>query len=398
MKSSNKVNNRRAGTPSLIVGLSLAVIAAVIALIVSSQTNRNQEQKPVAQISSQDSSVSSSTNSKTESKDESKTEDQVVKRSGLEIKYIDVGQGNSTLVKLPDGKNLLIDAGSKEYSDKLVSYLKNEKIEKIDYLIATNADANDIGGMPSIIKSFDIGRVYTPDISESVSRYEDEKSSIEAYESFTKALSEKKLTPLNGSSGTHIYFSLSLTIDVIAPNDSAYSELNNYSIAVMIKYGQQKFIFMSDAENYSEQEILDKEYDVAADVIMVGDHGSSTASGKSFIKKVAPKYAVISCGAGNSEGYPHQETLKTLEENEIKVFRTDLNGTITLKSDGMNELIMTPEKEASKENSVSSSESSSEDSNIDTELSLVDESSINNDSTSESEVSDSTEESVESAA
>ena len=238
MSNSNKNYNRRAGTPSLIVGLSLAVIAAVIALIVSSQTNRNQEQKPVAQISSQNSSVVS-TASRAESSEDSKKEEETIKRSGLEIRYIDVGQGNSTLVLLPDGKNLLIDAGPKESSDKLVSYLKNEKIKKIDYLIATNADVNDIGGMSSVIENFDIGRVYAPNIEDIINSYETEKNVAEVYKSFTNALSAKKLIKLDASSGTHIYFSLSLTVDIISPNDSAYSDLNNYSTAVLLKYGQQ---------------------------------------------------------------------------------------------------------------------------------------------------------------
>lgn len=397
MSSSNKNYNRRAGTPSLIVGLSLAVIAAVIALIVSSQTNRNQEQKPVAQTSSQDSSVVS-TVSKVESSEDSEKKVEAVKRNGLEIKYIDVGQGNSTLVMLPDGKNLLIDAGSKENGDKLVSYLKNEKIEKIDYLIATNADVNDIGGMPSVIENFDIGRVYAPNIEDIIDAYETEKNVSEVYKSFTEALSSKKLVKLDASSGTHVYFSLSLTVDIISPNDSAYSDLNNYSTAVLLKYGQQKFIFMSDAENYSEQEIIDNGIDITSDVIMIGNHGSSAASGKSFIKAVAPKYAVISCGANNSEGYPHQETLKTLEQNETKVFRTDLNGTITLKSDGMNELKLTPEKQVNKE-TASSIESSATDESVTKSSTESESSDSKTESNTENETSkETTEESIASAA
>ncbi|MCI5655648.1 MAG: ComEC/Rec2 family competence protein [Candidatus Pseudoruminococcus sp.] len=397
MSSSNKNYNRRAGTPSLIVGLSLAVIAAVIALIVSSQTNRNQEQKPVAQTSSQDSSVVS-TVSKVESSEDSEKKVEAVKRNGLEIKYIDVGQGNSTLVMLPDGKNLLIDAGSKENGDKLVSYLKNEKIEKIDYLIATNADVNDIGGMPSVIENFDIGRVYAPNIEDIIDAYETEKNVSEVYKSFTEALSAKKLVKLDASSGTHVYFSLSLTVDIISPNDSAYSDLNNYSTAVLLKYGQQKFIFMSDAENYSEQEIIDNGIDITSDVIMIGNHGSSAASGKSFIKAVAPKYAVISCGANNSEGYPHQETLKTLEQNETKVFRTDLNGTITLKSDGMNELKLTPEKQVNKE-TASSIESSATDESVTKSSTESESSDSKTESNTENETSkETTEESIASAA
>ena len=397
MSSSNKNYNRRAGTPSLIVGLSLAVIAAVIALIVSSQTNRNQEQKPVAQTSSQDSSVVS-TVSKAESSEDSEKKVEAVKRNGLEIKYIDVGQGNSTLVMLPDGKNLLIDAGSKENGDKLVSYLKNEKIEKIDYLIATNADVNDIGGMPSVIENFDIGRVYAPNIEDIIDAYETEKNVSEVYKSFTEALSAKKLVKLDASSGTHVYFSLSLTVDIISPNDSEYSDLNNYSTAVLLKYGQQKFIFMSDAENYSEQEIIDNGIDITSDVIMIGNHGSSAASGKSFIKAVAPKYAVISCGANNSEGYPHQETLKTLEQNETKVFRTDLNGTITLKSDGMNELKLTPEKQVNKE-TASSIESSATDESVTKSSTESESSDSKTESNTENETSkETTEESIASAA
>lgn len=397
MSSSNKNYNRRAGTPSLIVGLSLAVIAAVIALIVSSQTNRNQEQKPVAQTSSQDSSVVS-TVSKAESSEDSKKEKETVKRNGLEIRYIDVGQGNATLVMLPDGKNLLIDAGPKESGDKLVSYLKNEKIEKIDYLIATNADINDIGGMPSVIENFDIGRVYAPNIEDAIDTYETEKDVSEVYKSFTEALSAKKLVKFDASNGTHVYFSLSLTVDIISPNGVAYSDLNNYSTAVLLKYGQQKFIFMSDAENYSEQEIIENGIDIASDVIMIGNHGSSLASGKSFIKAVSPKYAVISCGENNSEGYPHQETLKTLEQNETKVFRTDLNGTITLKSDGMNELRLTPEKQAKKENSKpidgNSNSESSADSSTESETSSDEsENSIENENSQET-----TEDSVASVA
>lgn len=349
MNTSSKNYNRRAGTPSLIVGLSLAVIAAIVALIVSAQNNKSQEQKPASQNSSPETVVSNvSEKEDAESSNESKVEE--IKRSGLEIRYIDVGEGESTLIMLPDGKNLLIDAGSKEYGEKVVNYLKNENIEKIDYLIATNPNEDNIGGLSKVIESFEIGRVYAPNIDDIIKLNNVNGEVSTAYSDFNKAISAKNIKVLNGRGGTHIYFSLSLTIDIIAPNDTFYSEINNYSIAVKLKYGQQSFIFMSDVENYSEQEIIDDNYDIASDVIRIGNHGGSASSGKTFIGAVKPQYAIISCGKDNENGYPHQETLKTLEENEVKVYRTDLNGTITLKSDGMNELRIITEKEETPNN------------------------------------------------
>lgn len=392
MNTSSKNYNRRAGTPSLIVGLSLAVIAAIVALIVSSQ-NKTPEQKPAAQNSSPQGVMSSTVEKEEKSNTESKTEE--VKRSGLEIRYIDVGQGDSTLVMLPDGKNLLIDAGTKEYGEKVVEYLKGENIERLDYVIATNPNEENIGGLAKVINTFEIGRVYAPDIDDIIEDNSYTSEASVAYDDFKKAISEKKLKILSGRGGTHIYFSLSLTIDLIAPNIYTYSEINNYSIAVKIKYGQQSFIFMGDAENYSEQEILDEDYDIAADVIKIGNHGSSTSSGKTFIKEVKPKYAVISCGKDNKNGYPHQETLKTLEENEVRVFRTDLNGTISLKSDGMNELKITSEKQEkpSVESSKNISDSSSDESKQESEVSS--ETTASDKSAGESEIGSKEEQSIE---
>lgn len=393
MNTSSKNYNRRAGTPSLIVGLSLAVIAAIVALIVSAQ-NQSQGQKPASQNSSPQTIVSDvSKEEKNESSNESKVEE--VNRSGLEIRYIDVGDGDSTLIMLPDGKNLLIDAGSKEYSEKVVNYLKSENIEKIDYLIATNPNEDNIGGFPKIIENFEIGRVYAPNIDDIIKLNDIDEEVSTAYSDFKKAISAKNIKVLSGRGGTHIYFSLSLTIDLIAPNDTFYSGINNYSIAVKLKYGQQSFIFMSDVENYSEQEIIDDNYDIASDVIRIGNHGSSASSGKSFIEEVKPQYAIISCGKDSKNGYPHQETLRTLEENKVKVYRTDLNGTITLKSDGMNELIIITEKEETPSNKNSKEISDDVSREVSDESTVSSNSSIESSSEKSDESEDVSEESSE---
>lgn len=352
MSKKTNYSNRRAGTPSLIGGLSLALIAAVVALFVSYNSNKNNPQEPVANnntASSPQTLISSSSNEEIKKAP--------AKRDGLEIRYLDVGQGDCTLIMLPDGKNVLIDAGPNSSAKYVVDYLKGENIQKIDFLIATHPHEDHIGGIDEVINNFEIGRIYAPKIKENnVSNTDPDKSDEETstdgavvttktYESFLKAVSDKGLKIINGEGGTHIYFSLSLTIDLIAPNSDSYSDINNYSLVVKMKYGQQSFLFMGDAENYSEQEILDGEYDLKSDIIKIGHHGSSSSTSKSFIEKVEPRYAVISCGADNKYGHPHEETLKTLEQNKVKVFRTDLNGIITVKSDGMNEMEITSEKE-----------------------------------------------------
>ena len=339
MSRKRKSYNRRAGTPSLIAGLTLALIAAVAALFMS----HNSSSSSGVNTPTADKNNSISSPQSVVSADESgeKIKSKPVERNGLEIRYLDVGQGDCSLILLPDGKNVLIDAGPDSSADYVVEYLKNEKIDKIDYLIATHPHEDHIGGMDEVINNFEIGRVYAPKIEENggsteVSDGEPSASAAvttKTYEDFLKAVSDKGLKIINGKCGTHVYFSLSLTIDIIAPNSTYYSDINNYSLVVQMKYAQHSFLFMGDAENYSEQEILDGDYDIKANVIK--------------IEKVDPDYAIISCGKDNRYGHPHAETLKTLEKNEIYVLRTDLRGTITVKSDGINELRVTTDRDDS---------------------------------------------------
>jgi beta-lactamase superfamily II metal-dependent hydrolase len=126
------------------------------------------------------------------------------------------------------------------------------------------------------------------------------------------------------------------TLTFLAPNSEKYEDLNNYSIVVKLKYGNNSFIFMGDAEDISEGEILQKQLDIQADVIKVGHHGSHSSTTQAFLDKVNPKYAVISCEKSNDYGHPHKETLTKLKAKNINVFRTDINGTIIATSDGNN--------------------------------------------------------------
>ena len=242
------------------------------------------------------------------------------------IKYIDVGQGDSELIRLPDGETILIDAGEKKNADAVVSTLNDMSVTKIDYLIATHPHADHIGGMSEIVEDFEIGKVYMPRA--------DHDSQI--YLALLEAIDRKGLKITEAKAGTSFISGDNIDADFLAPSSEVYSSLNDYSAVVKLKYKNNSFLFTGDAETLSESEMLGKGYDLSADVLKVGHHGSKTSTSAEFLNKVNPKYAIISCGVNNKYSHPSEETLEKLSAKNINVFRTDLMGTITLYSDGDN--------------------------------------------------------------
>jgi beta-lactamase superfamily II metal-dependent hydrolase len=238
----------------------------------------------------------------------------------IKIHYIDVGQGDSELIQIGD-KNILIDAGTSD--KKALNYLKSIGITKIDYAIATHPHEDHIGSMDDVVKALDIGTFYAPKAT----------NTTKTFENLANALKNKNLKFTVPKSGDTLTIG-DATLTFLAPNSEKYEDLNNYSIVVKLKYGNNSFIFMGDAEDVSEGEILQKQLDVQADVIKIGHHGSHSSSTQAFLDKVNPKYAIISCEKGNDYGHPHKETLTKLNAKNISVFRTDLNGTIIATSNG----------------------------------------------------------------
>lgn len=244
---------------------------------------------------------------------------------GIKIHYIDVGQGDSILIQA-DGKNLLIDAGPTDSTQKLLTYLKKQNIKRLDYVIATHPHEDHIGGMSEVIKRYDIGTFYMPQ----------KLTDTKAFENFISALKSKGIKAVAARSGMSFTFGNKAECSILAPNNSNYESLNDYSVVLMIKYGNSKFLFMGDAEKLSEKEILAKGYSVDCDVLKVGHHGSNSASSPEFLDKASPKIAVISCGKNNDYGHPHKETLQSLKKMNVQVYRTDIDGSIVLYSDGQN--------------------------------------------------------------
>lgn len=241
----------------------------------------------------------------------------------LKVHYLDVGQGDSIFVELPNNETMLIDAAESYQSENIINYLKNLNYQKIDYVIGTHPHTDHIGGLKNIINTFEIGKIYMPKVV----------STTKTYESLLMAIKDKNLKINTAKAGTSIIDTDALKINILAPNNSTYTELNNYSVVTKITYGTTKFLFMGDAEKLSENEIKEN---VTADVIKIGHHGSNTSSSIDFIKKVNAKYGIISVGLNNKYNLPKEETITNWENSGTKIYLTSTNGTIRASSDGTN--------------------------------------------------------------
>lgn len=238
----------------------------------------------------------------------------------LNVHYIDVGQGDSEFLELPNGQTVLIDAGNPENGKQIVTYIKGLGHNKIDYLIATHPHADHIGGMATVVNGLDIGKVYMPKAS----------SNTKTFEDLLTAVQKKGLKINTAKAGVNIINSGKLNIDFVAPVNITGDDLNQYSAVTKVTFGDNRFLFTGDAGVESEKQIT---ADVKADVLKVGHHGSKTSTSQAFLSKVSPKYAVIEVGKDNSYGHPTAAALEKLEKIGATIYRTDKDGTIIFTSD-----------------------------------------------------------------
>ena len=180
--------------------------------------------------------------------------------------------------------------------------------------------------MDTVINTFDIGQVVMPK----------ESSNTQAFRDLLIAIANKGLKPIEAKLGVRLDLGSEIYAELLAPNSTGYQDINDYSAVLRLVYGKNSFLFTGDAETQSESEMLHLGSQLKVDVLKVGHHGSRTSSTLAFLKLVAPTYAVISVGKGNSYGHPTQEALDRLSSIGATVYRTDESGTIVCESDGTN--------------------------------------------------------------
>lgn len=235
-----------------------------------------------------------------------------------------------------DGITMLIDSGEESASDQVISYLRELGVEKLNYVVATHPHADHMGGMYRVIDSFDIGEVIIPDIPD-----EDFPTAF-FFDRFLDSCDSKDVDITEAEPGRFIFIG-DARAEIVAPLSSKYDDLNDYSVSLFIRHGKKSFLLTGDAEQVSEKEMAESSKLRHTDVYKAGHHGSSSSSSKALLDVIEPDYAVISCGAGNSYGHPHDSVIKRLSAYTDKIYRTDLCGTIVFESDG-NELTVSTER------------------------------------------------------
>lgn len=240
----------------------------------------------------------------------------------LEVTFIDVGQADSILLE-NEGHYMLIDAGNNEDGPKLVNYFKNQNISNFDYVIGTHPHEDHIGGLDDVIENFNIETFYMPDVITTTKTFEEV---LDALDNKNIALDIPK---------TNDTFQLGdATVKVLYVGTEEESDLNDTSIVLKVTYQNISFLLTGDASTKVEDQIDKSE--LPSTVLKVGHHGSSTATNEEFLNTVNPSYAIISVGKNNQYQHPHEVVLQALTTHNIKVYRTDEDGTIKMKTDGTN--------------------------------------------------------------
>ena len=243
-------------------------------------------------------------------------------QSSFELHLLDVGQGLSILVKA-DGHYLLYDGGGARTSSYVVSYLKEQGITELDYVVVSHYDDDHLNGIVGALHVFSCGTVLAPDYI----------ADTDIYASYISAVWEKGIAVVHPSKGD-IYYLGNATIKVIGPSSYNNTSENNNCISLCINYSDRHFLICGDLEAEGEEELVNSNFDLSCDLYVVNHHGSASSSTFYFLNHVLPSYALLSCGQDNSYGHPSIEVMERLQAMNCELYRTDKQGTIIAYSDG----------------------------------------------------------------
>lgn len=263
------------------------------------------------------------------------------------VHFVDVGQGDATLIQLPDNKTMLIDTGDPSAKNALVRYIDALNITTIDYFILTHTDNDHVGNAATIFGLYEIKTFYLP---KCYSNYESKNNKIEnsSYKVVTTKVWENTIMSAYNEPGlTMIYSEADLKIEgdnysfsFYGPSATFYTDVNDYSPIILANICNIKYVFTGDASTKTEKEFLDNySSQIAANpslfdcnILKLGHHGSDTSSSQNFLDVILPEIAIVSCGKDNKYGHPKAAVINRLEAMSIAIHRTDLEGSIVFSS------------------------------------------------------------------
>ena len=256
----------------------------------------------------------------------------------LRVAFLDVGQGDSTIIEGPTGRVVIVDGGGIPGTDErqqsepgsrvVVPYLQSRGISTVDLIVPTHPDDDHVQGLIAVVNRLDVK-------GSLVCGYGGESGS---YNRLLGLLKTRRVPVYQARRGQTVDLGGGATLEILSPPsyamESGHSASNNHSIVLRVVYGKSRFLLTGDAEQEAEADVLKSGRDISADVYKAGHHGSRNSSSPAFLARVRPRVAVVSCGKNNNYGHPHKETLSRFAESRIRVFRTDQSGAIVITTDG----------------------------------------------------------------
>ncbi|WP_051390377.1 ComEC/Rec2 family competence protein [Sediminibacillus terrae] len=240
----------------------------------------------------------------------------------LQVHFIDVGQGDSILIEAPNGRNMLVDGGPPSAAEKVIGYLRERNVKKLDLVVATHPDIDHIGGMVEVLSEFEVkhlvdsGKLYT----------------TETYFHYLQQIKKQKIPVTIAAGEENIVIDPQLTIRVLN-TQNAFKTNNQSSIALSIRYGRVDFLLMADVETIQEQHILDAKH-LEAEILKVAHHGSGTSTSFDFIREVRPETAILSYSKANDFGHPVDRVVDYLQLAGATIYSTAKAGDIVIRTDG----------------------------------------------------------------
>ena len=258
----------------------------------------------------------------------------VIPEGEMEVHFLDVGNADCILVRQGD-KNLLIDAAESDNQEQIIRYLEQQGVQKLDLVIATHPHADHIGSMAAVLNRYPVDRFVMSFVTEEAT------PTTSVYIKMLEALDSHSVAVDEAVPGT-VYELGTARLQILAPYEET-EDPNNVSVVCRLTFGDRAFVFTGDAGKGVEPQMLDGPHVLRADVLKLSHHGSNSGNSELFLYEVMPQYAVITCGADNRYGHPHQEVINRLMRRHIQTLRSDVHGAIVFTTDG-NDLTVVTEK------------------------------------------------------